>query len=83
MGIFRLHLSSGGWPGPGAVAVMAEIKRASPSEGDINVDLDVAAMADKYVAGGASAISDRALPQPLLLLTFTCLSYKGGKGEGP
>lgn len=40
-----------------AVAVIAEIKRASPSEGEIDAGVDVAARARTYAAGGAAAIS--------------------------
>ncbi len=39
------------------VAVIAEVKRRSPSKGWINEDLDAASLAKSYVAGGASAIS--------------------------
>jgi len=39
------------------VAVIAEVKRRSPSKGWINEDLDAASLATNYVAGGASAIS--------------------------
>jgi indole-3-glycerol phosphate synthase len=39
------------------VAVIAEVKRRSPSKGWINEDLDPASLAKNYVAGGASAIS--------------------------
>jgi indole-3-glycerol phosphate synthase len=39
------------------VAVIAEIKRASPSRGPIDLDLDAARRAHAYLAGGASAIS--------------------------
>jgi indole-3-glycerol phosphate synthase len=42
--------------GPG-VAVIAEIKRASPSRGVFPVTVDPAAVAAEYVAGGAAVIS--------------------------
>ncbi len=37
--------------------VIAEVKRASPSKGDISTDVDVVAQAKKYEAAGAAAIS--------------------------
>jgi indole-3-glycerol phosphate synthase len=42
---------------PGEVAVIAEIKRASPSKGPLAPDLDPAVTADAYQRGGASALS--------------------------
>ncbi len=42
--------------GPG-LSVIAEIKRRSPSKGDLARSLDVASAARAYAAGGASAIS--------------------------
>ncbi len=44
-------------PGETGVNIIAEIKRASPSKGDICVDLDAAAFAENYDKGGAAAIS--------------------------
>ena len=39
------------------MALIAEIKKASPSEGNINLDVDVQSQARAYSDGGASAIS--------------------------
>ena len=42
---------------PGRVKVIAEIKRASPSEGPIAPNADATEVARRYEAGGAAAIS--------------------------
>lgn len=44
-------------PGPGGVNIIAEVKRASPSKGDISANLDAAACAADYQEGGAAAVS--------------------------
>lgn len=49
----RASLSTGGHP----IALVAEVKRRSPSKGDIAPDLDPARVAREYVAGGASCLS--------------------------
>jgi indole-3-glycerol phosphate synthase len=40
-----------------ALAVISEIKRRSPSKGDLNADLDPALIAKQYAAGGAACLS--------------------------
>jgi indole-3-glycerol phosphate synthase len=42
---------------PGPLHVISEIKRRSPSKGDLNADLDPAALARDYERGGASCLS--------------------------
>jgi indole-3-glycerol phosphate synthase len=49
---FRTALGAGP-----TLAVIAEIKRKSPSKGDLNADLDPARIAGVYAAGGASCLS--------------------------
>jgi len=39
------------------LAVVSEVKRRSPSKGDLSADLDPAALAATYAAGGASCLS--------------------------
>jgi indole-3-glycerol phosphate synthase len=43
--------------GTGSLAVVAEIKRRSPSKGALNANLDPGAMARTYADGGAAALS--------------------------
>jgi indole-3-glycerol phosphate synthase len=44
-------------PGAAGVNIIAEIKRASPSKGDIRADLDASKTAAQYEQGGATAVS--------------------------
>lgn len=44
-------------PGAAGVNIIAEIKRASPSKGDIRADLDASETATQYEHGGAAAVS--------------------------
>ena len=44
-------------PGPTGINIIAEIKRASPSKGDLKPDLEPAILAREYDKGKASAIS--------------------------
>lgn len=53
----REHRSLAAALAPGGVRVIAEIKRASPSAGVLAADLDPAALARAYAAGGAAALS--------------------------
>jgi indole-3-glycerol phosphate synthase len=51
--------------GPG-LAVVAEVKRASPSRGPIHIDLDPIALAARYEGAGAAAISVLTEPRHFL-----------------
>ncbi|MGH2808485.1 MAG: indole-3-glycerol phosphate synthase TrpC [Actinomycetota bacterium] len=47
----------------GEVAIVAEIKRASPSKGPLDLGLDAASVARSYAEGGAAAISVLTIPE--------------------
>ncbi|HHV55633.1 MAG TPA: indole-3-glycerol phosphate synthase TrpC [Firmicutes bacterium] len=54
---FSSALLAGSSPGEGRLAVIAELKRSSPSAGAIRPQLDVREMARTYAGAGASALS--------------------------
>ena len=54
---FRPFFESLSRPGAAGVNIIAEIKRASPSKGDIRPDLDASRTAAQYEKGGAAAVS--------------------------
>ena len=50
-----------------------QIKRASPSEGDINATLDITKMALNYAAGGAAALSVLTEPVWFKVIPVVCV----------
>ena len=54
---FRPFFETLSQPGAAGVNIIAEIKRASPSKGDIAPDLDASRTALRYEKGGAAAVS--------------------------
>ena len=54
---FRPFFETLSRPGAAGVNIIAEIKRASPSKGDIRPDLDAPKVAARYEKGGAAAVS--------------------------
>ena len=54
---FRPFFETLSRPGAAGVNIIAEIKRASPSKGDISPDLDASRTAFQYEKGGAAAVS--------------------------
>ncbi|CAN5330438.1 indole-3-glycerol phosphate synthase TrpC [soil metagenome] len=56
-GVAKPHLFRSALQRSGRVNIIAEIKRASPSKGVINANIDVKEVVHKYESGGAAAIS--------------------------
>ena len=53
----RIATESAGGEGRGRLAVIAEVKRRSPSKGDIDAGLDPTVLAKAYAEGGATCLS--------------------------